>query len=149
MYASTYYALRDTRTPLRCALVRVALTTILGYLFAIPIPRWFGLDPLWGAAGLTASAGIAGWVEMLLLRRSLNLRIGPTGLAVKYVATLWAAAAVAAAAAWGTKLGLPALHPALIAAAVLGSYGVVFFGMAVVLRIPEARNLKALVSRRR
>ena len=32
LYSSTYYALRDTRTPLRYALVRVALTTVLGYL---------------------------------------------------------------------------------------------------------------------
>ena len=30
LYSSTYYALRDTRTPLRYALVRVALTTVLG-----------------------------------------------------------------------------------------------------------------------
>ena len=30
LYSSTYYALHDTRTPLRFALVRVALTTILG-----------------------------------------------------------------------------------------------------------------------
>ena len=36
LYASTYYALRDTRTPLRYAIVRVVLTSGLGYLFAIP-----------------------------------------------------------------------------------------------------------------
>ncbi len=57
--------LRDTRTPLNFAVVRVALTTVLGYLFAIPLPRALGVDQSWGAAGLTASAGIAGWVEML------------------------------------------------------------------------------------
>ena len=76
LYSSTYYALRDTRTPLRYAVIRVALTTVLGYVFAIPLPRWLGLAPEWGAAGLTASAGIAGWVEMLLLRATLNARIG-------------------------------------------------------------------------
>src|SRR5205823_10937665 len=59
LYSSTYYALRDTRTPLRYALVRVTLTTVLGYAFAIPLPRWLGIavDPItgttaWGAAGL-------------------------------------------------------------------------------------------------
>ena len=46
LYSSTYYALRDTRTPLRYALVRVTLTTILGYLFAIPLPMWLGLPLL-------------------------------------------------------------------------------------------------------
>src|SRR3989441_8221363 len=40
LYSSAYYALRDTRTPLRFAVVRVALTTLLGYLCAIPLPRW-------------------------------------------------------------------------------------------------------------
>src|SRR5262245_87160 len=39
LYSSSYYALRDTRTPLRFAVVRVALTTVLGYLFAIPLPQ--------------------------------------------------------------------------------------------------------------
>src|SRR5206468_10710054 len=75
LYSSTYYALRDTKTPLRFAIVRVVLTTVLGYAFAIPLPRWLGIDPLWGAAGLTASAGIAGWVEFLLLCGSLNALI--------------------------------------------------------------------------
>ena len=42
LYSSTYYALRDTRTPLRYALVRVAMTTMLGYLFALPVPRLLG-----------------------------------------------------------------------------------------------------------
>jgi putative peptidoglycan lipid II flippase len=40
LYSSTYYAFRDTRTPLRYAFVRVALTTALGYLSALPLPRW-------------------------------------------------------------------------------------------------------------
>src|SRR4029077_6798045 len=84
LYSSTYYALRDTRTPLRYALVRVGLTTVLGYMFAIPLPRLLGIPQVWGAAGLTASAGIAGWVEMLMLRRTLNARIGRTGLEFGY-----------------------------------------------------------------
>src|SRR5205823_2029229 len=92
LYSSTYYALRDIRTPLRYALVRVGLTTVLGYLFAIPLPRAIGISEAWGAAGLTASAGIAGWVEMLMLRRTLNSRIGSTGLPFDYITKLWGAA---------------------------------------------------------
>ncbi|HEV8176847.1 MAG TPA: murein biosynthesis integral membrane protein MurJ, partial [Gemmatimonadales bacterium] len=63
LYASTYYALQDTRTPLRFAVVRVSLTVVLGYIFAIPLPLQLGIDPRWGAAGLTVSAGLAGWIE--------------------------------------------------------------------------------------
>jgi putative peptidoglycan lipid II flippase len=138
LYSSTYYALRDTRTPLRYAILRVLLTTVLGYIFAIPLPRWLGISPVWGAAGLTASAGLAGWVEMLLLRRALNQRIGRTGLRVEYVAKLWGSAIAAAAVAWTVKLALPALHPAITAAAVLGPYGLVFLMSTMLLRVAEA-----------
>src|SRR5437588_3380432 len=37
LYSSAFYALRDTKTPLRYAMMRVALTGVLGYLFAIPL----------------------------------------------------------------------------------------------------------------
>jgi putative peptidoglycan lipid II flippase len=100
LYVSTYYALGDARTPLNCALVRVVLTTGLGYLFALPLPRLLGLAPTWGAAGLTTSAGIAGLVEMMLLRTRMNARIGRTSLAFGYTLRLWVAALIAAAAAW-------------------------------------------------
>src|SRR5262245_32801343 len=118
LYASTYYALHDTRTPLKFAVIRVILTTWLGYLFAIPLPPLIGIDPKWGAAGLTASAGIAGWVEFVLLRRSLNRKIGRTGLASSFIAKLWLAALGGAVIGWGIKLVLPHLHPIIVAALV-------------------------------
>ncbi len=138
LYSSTYYALRDTRTPLRFAIIRVVLTTVLGYLFAIPLPRLLGIAQVWGAAGLTASAGIAGWVEMLLLRRTMNERIGKTGLPASYVVKLWTAAVAGAAAAWAVKLSIPMLPPIVAAIFIIGPYGLVFFAMTFALRIPEA-----------
>jgi putative peptidoglycan lipid II flippase len=139
LYSSTYYALRDTRTPLNYAIVRVTLTTMLGYLFAIPMPGWIGIPQMWGAAGLTASAGIAGWVEMLLLRRTMNGRIGRTGLPADLIARLWGSAAAAAAVAWTIKLHAPTVqHPVVTAIIVLGPYGLIFFTAARLLRVPEA-----------
>jgi putative peptidoglycan lipid II flippase len=145
LYSSAYYALRDTRSPLQYAIVRVALTTVLGYVFAIPLPRALGVELSWGAAGLTASAGLAGWVEMLLLRSTLNARIGRTGLPAAYVAQLWGSAMAGAAVAWGVKIVLPPAHPILTAIAVLGPYGLVFLAMTLALRIPEARTALARV----
>jgi putative peptidoglycan lipid II flippase len=139
LYSSTYYALRDTRTPLRYAIVRVVLTTVLGYLCALPLPRLLGIDPQWGVAGLTASAGVAGWIEFALLRRSLNRRIGRTGLTASYVIKLWIAALLAADVGWGFKLILPHLHPIPLAALVLGTYGVSYFGVTFILDIAESR----------
>jgi putative peptidoglycan lipid II flippase len=141
LYSSTYYALRDTRTPLRYALVHVALATVLGYLAAIVLPPRLGLDPLWGTAGLTASASIAGWTELMLLRRTLNQRIGHTGLPVSLSIRLWVAALVAAAIAWAIKLMLPPLHPIMAAAIIFVPYVVVYLGLTVVLGVETARRL--------
>jgi putative peptidoglycan lipid II flippase len=147
LYSSTYYALRDTRTPLGYAVVRIVLTTVLGYVFAIPLPHWLGVPASWGTAGLTASAGIAGWVEMLLLRSAMNARIGRTGLPAEYVAKLWGSAAAAAAIAWAVKLAIPTLHPIATAALVLGPYGLVFYASTLALRIPEASTTMRRVAR--
>jgi putative peptidoglycan lipid II flippase len=141
LYSSTYYALHDTRTPLRYAVVRVALTTILGYLFALPLPVALGINPKWGVAGLTASAGIAGWIEFALLRRTLNRRIGKTGLAGSYVLKLWLAALVAAGIGWGLRLLVGNLNPIPLAAIVLGGYGVSYFAITSALRISASQDV--------
>jgi putative peptidoglycan lipid II flippase len=147
LYSSTYYALHDTRTPLRYALIRVTLTIMLGYLFAIPLPPALGLNPKWGVAGLTASAGIAGWIEFALLRRTLNRRIGQTGLAFRFVGKLWLGAAAGAAAGWALKLLLPSLHPIPLAAIVLGAYGLIYFAATSLMGIPEARLVVGKLTR--
>jgi putative peptidoglycan lipid II flippase len=139
LYASTYYALHDTRTPLRYAIIRVTLTTVLGYLFAIPLPPAIGLDPKWGVAGLTASAGIAGWIEFALLRRTLNRRIGQTGLTLGYVAKLWSAAAASAGLGWAIKLAIGNRHPVIVAVLVLLPYGLSYFAITSALGVPAAR----------
>ena len=141
LYSSTYYALHDTRTPLWYAIIRVFLTTVLGYIFAITLPPVLELDPKWGVAGLTASAGIAGWIEYLLLRRSLNARIGSTGVAAIYLVKLWAAAAIAAVIGFGLKLVLPPIHAIPLAILVLGTYGVLYFAIGAGLSVPEARRI--------
>jgi putative peptidoglycan lipid II flippase len=147
LYASTYYAMRDTRTPLKYAILRVLLTTVLGYLFALPLPPRLGLDPRWGVAGLTVSAGIAGWLEFLLLRRSLNQRIGKTGLEAGSVTKLWLAAAAGALLSWPVRSLLKTAHPIVLGFGVLGCYGCVYFLVAAGLGIHEARRiLRPLVS---
>ncbi len=141
LYSSTYYALNDTRTPLQFAVLRVVLTTLLGYLFSLPLPRALGIEPKWGVAGLTASAGIAGWVEFVLLRRSLNQRIGRTGLHSSYVFKLWLGAASGAAVGWGLRILLGHRHPLIMAIVVLGGYGVTYFAMTSVFGIAEAKRV--------
>jgi putative peptidoglycan lipid II flippase len=145
LYSSTYYALRDTRTPLRYAIVRVVLTTALGYAMALPLPPAIGLDPRWGVAGLTVSAGLAGWLEFSLLRRTLNRRIGTTGLPLGFTARLWVSAAAAAAAGWGVKLAIGHRNPVLAAALILTPYGLVYLGASLLAGVEEAAALAARV----
>jgi len=95
--------LRDTRTPLRCAAIRIACSSTAGYVAAVWVPRWTGMPALWGAAGLTVAGGVAGWIEMLLLRRALSARVAHAGISARLVLRLWAAAAAAAALAWTVR----------------------------------------------
>ena len=146
--SSTYYALRDTRTPLKFALIRIALTTVLGVIFAFQLPGWLGLDPKLGAAGLTASAGIAGWVEFILLRRGLTRRIGRTGLSVKYVVRLWIAGLGAALLGSAARFVIPTSRPLLLALLALGMFAIAYGVIGAGLGIPEAKMLAAKLRRR-
>jgi len=152
LLASTYYALSDTRTPLGFALVRVAFTLVLGFIAALYGPRLFGIDARWGTAGLTASAGVAGWIEFLLLRRTLARRIGAFGLSPGLLPRLWGAALAAAAAAWGVHalLGPHAAHGLARmaeAALVLSVFTAVYAAATIMLGISTARSLAQRFSR--
>ena len=161
LYSSAFYALRDTRTPLWFALIRVFLTAGLGLLFAFPLRHYINSILLHGlhlptpslpdsvpdiqlglgAVGLTLSAGIAGWVEFLLLRRALQARIGSTALPNHYPAKIWAAALCASAAGWlagrYVHLGFRWFNLAIV----LGAFGVIYAAVTLAAGIPEARSL--------
>jgi putative peptidoglycan lipid II flippase len=148
LYSSGFYALRDTKTPLRFAVVRVLLTSALGYLAALPLPRLLGIEPRWGVAGLTISAGIASWVEFTLLQRGIRQRIGQVGVPVSFLVRVWIAALVAAAIGRGLLMLLGGRGPVLTAAIVLSIYGAVFFGLGMALNLPEAKALTKMLSRK-
>jgi putative peptidoglycan lipid II flippase len=148
LYSSAYYALRDTRTPLRFAILRVILTTGLGYFCALPLPKLLGIDPRWGVAGLTASAGFAGWIEFLLLRGGMNRRIGRSEFPASFFVRLWLAAVIAAVAAWAVKLGLHPQRPLVAAVLVLVPYGAVYLGCTELLGVEQAKAIVRRVLRR-
>ena len=143
LYSSTFYALRDTRTPLKYAALRVVLTAGLGVFCGLWLPRALHLDPKLGAVGLTASAGAAGWIEFALLRRGIARRVGKADVPAGLLARLWAAALGAGAAGIGVRFlfsALPASRLAAVvkAAAVFGTFGVVYLLLALALDVPEA-----------
>jgi putative peptidoglycan lipid II flippase len=101
----------------------------------------------WGAAGLTLAAGLGGWAEFILLRRTLNRRIGHTGFSLSFITILWAVALVAAGVAWALKIFVGVSRPVLSAIVILGSYGVLYFALASLLSIPEAQSIVGRFSR--
>ena len=121
--------------------MHVAVATVLGYFAAIVLPPMLGIDRVWGTVGLTTAASVGGWVELLLLQRSLNGRIGETGLPLSLALRLWSAALVAAAAGWAIKLTLPGVHPIVRAAIVFAPFGAVYLGVTLALGIAEARRV--------
>jgi putative peptidoglycan lipid II flippase len=148
LYSSTFYALRDTRTPLKFAVIRVVLTAVLGYLFAITLPRALGLAPWTGAVGLTASGGIAAWLEFGLLRRAIGARIGRTGVSGATLVRLFGASLVAGAAGWGVMTLGAGLHHMPRGLAAIGAFAVVYGASTLALGVPEAKAIVARVRRR-
>jgi putative peptidoglycan lipid II flippase len=148
LYSSTFYALRDTRTPLWYAVTRVVLTGVLGYLFAFPVPRMLGLPAWTGAIGLTASAGMAGWVEYYLLRRAITARIGPTGSSRGAIVRLWLAALLAGGAGWLVMHFLSARHQSVRGLAALAVFAITYGICTLAFGVPEAKSLVARFTRR-
>jgi putative peptidoglycan lipid II flippase len=130
LYAAAFYALGDTTTPVQYAVVRVILVAGLGYLLAIPLPHVLGLDLRWGTPGLTASAGVAGWVEFALLRRGLQRRIGAFSLQSSLLWRAWTAAGAAALVAVGGRWLIPITHPQIRGIVILGAYGLTYLAIA-------------------
>jgi putative peptidoglycan lipid II flippase len=150
LYSSAFYALGDTRTPLRYAIVHVIVATGAGYVCAFPMPRALGFDQRWGAAGLTFAAGLGAWIELLLLRRNLNGRIGRTGMTLGALARLWIPAAVAAAAGWAARVTAARATlaaPWLLAILVFAPFGLTYFGLTMAFGVAEARGLYHRVHR--
>lgn len=141
LYTSAFWALRDTKTPLRFASVRVTLAAALGWVLAFPAPRWMGLPAQMGLPGLTAAAGIAAWVEYAFLSAAMNRRIGKTGLNASYAAKLWAISIGAAALALGLKYAARSLPPLIAGSLTLLAFGALYFAAAAALKIPAATQL--------
>lgn len=157
LFSSTFFALRDTKTPARYAAARVATAAVLGAVLMVqfePIrplgeagPQLgpgllagitIGGQPL-GAVGLAAAAGLAAWVELVLLRRALRPRLGSVALGAAMWLRLFGSALAGAAVAWGIRLLLPSLHPAIAAVLILGGFGVTYFTVTYALGLRESK----------
>lgn len=158
LFNSTFFALRDTKTPAKVATLRVLLSAAVGFalmvqfesitllghtvgpgLFADLTVQDAGRTLYFGAAGLAIGSALAAWVEWFILRHHLQSQLGPVRTGLAHLLPITLAAALSTAAAWGARTLLPDLHPILNAALILGTFALTYFPTAALLGIDEAR----------
>jgi len=138
LFANTFFALGDTRTPAKIAFVRVVLAGGLGYLLMTRLEQYQLLGQPLGAVGLALASGLAAWVEWALLRSRVARRIGAVGAGAGPLLRMVCAAAAAALVGRAIVALLPPLDPVLVAALALAPFAAVYFGLARLLGLSEA-----------
>ncbi|MCL2178517.1 MAG: murein biosynthesis integral membrane protein MurJ [Proteobacteria bacterium] len=110
LYTSAFFALKDTRTPFGVSMLRLAVSACVGFLAALYAARWLGLPAHMGAIGLCLTSSLVAWLEYIVLRKRLALRIGAVevGRGARFAGQwkLWCAALCAALMTLATKYGL-------------------------------------------
>lgn len=153
VFQSTFFALRDTATPARIAVIRVLAAAVAGgalmtqlepvSVLGVTIPSAFvqytGSLPL-GPVGLALGAALGAWLEWRLLKSRLEKRVGEFGAGAGALLRMFVAAGAGALAARALAVVLPVLHPALVALGVAALFGCVYFAVTYVLGVPEART---------
>jgi len=169
LYSSAFYALKDTKTPLRFAVIRVSLGIALGYYAVRILPGQLGLPEHLGAVFITITTGATAWLEMLLMRRALRRELGALPSTRGQLAKVWPAAIVAGVVALGVKAWLgarfgtvdvssewgggwfaPVALPRIaVSLGLLALFGGVYGVGCVVLRVPQANAIMRRVFRGR
>ena len=149
LYSSAFYALRDTRRPLYFALVRVAVGTSLGLVFALLVPRQCGVPQSWGLYGLCLGSCCGAWAEFTLLRRTLAKRIGAIAADYRLLGQTAGASLVGVLAAFLVRQSVGAIHPLIAAFFTLGIFGVTYLALTAFLKVPESAALLARLQLRR
>jgi putative peptidoglycan lipid II flippase len=155
LFASTFYALGDTRTPARIAAFRVAVAGVVGVSLMFLLERHAvvarpfaivagpgpdGARPL-GSVGLAVGAGVAAWIEWAALRKRLRGRLGAS-LESPFAGRMIGAALASAALARATDALLPAAtEPLLRGVVVLPVFGLAYLALTRVLGVPTAAAL--------
>lgn len=177
LFSSAFFGLHDTRTPAKVAAMRVGVAATLSLLLmiqleAIVIPenRVFGIDfggwtigpfgfglldepptvlgKRLGVVGLAAGAGIAAWLEWVLLKRALQRELGPIGAGTGNLIRMFGAAVAGATVAFGVLWATPELPGLIEAALVVPLFAATYFAVAHVLGLPYAATAFARLAGR-
>ncbi|PZR07702.1 MAG: murein biosynthesis integral membrane protein MurJ [Archangium gephyra] len=168
LYSSAFYALKDTKTPLKFAAIRVTLGIALGFWAVRILPGQLGLPQHLGAVFITVTTGVTAWVELTLLRRGLSRELGALPSARAQLAKVWPAALIAGAVTLAIKFALgqhfgtvnltefggaylaPVALPRIpTSLALLALFGGLYGVACIVFRVPQAQAIVGRVMKRR
>jgi putative peptidoglycan lipid II flippase len=137
LFASGFFALRDTRTPVKISVATLVLSGVLAALLLRPL----------GVAGIAVGSSVGSSVTLLAQLWLLERRVGPVldRAAWRHLAVTTGAAAlggVAGALAAGAALDLGAVGRA---AAALGAFGAVYALLTLSFKHPDAARAWTLL----
>lgn len=106
LFSSTLYALKDTKTPFRFAIIRVTLGVSLGFVSVQWAAGALGLPADLAVVFLTLTTSVTAWLEMTLLKRAVAKQLGGVPSILGRLVRLWMAAFVAGGVALVIKYAL-------------------------------------------
>jgi putative peptidoglycan lipid II flippase len=130
LFASGFYAMRDTRTPVKIAAFSLVVSTGLAWLFM----RWLG------PAGIALGSSVGAFVNTALHLRDLSGRLGSVlrGTDWRAFGITLVAGVLAGAAALGVARLTGTLAPVPRGVAVLGIFGIVYAALTLAFKHPDA-----------
>jgi putative peptidoglycan lipid II flippase len=130
LFASGFYALRDTRTPVRIAIISLVMSTLLS---------WFFMRRL-GPAGIALGSSIAWTFNTVLHLSDLDKRIGTILQRTDWrtLGRVVAAALIAALLSMAADRLVAGWRPIPRGIAVLGIFGVAYGALTLAFRHPDA-----------
>ena len=130
LFASGFYAMRDTRTPVKIAAFSLVVSTGLAWLFM----RWLG------APGIALGSSVGAFVNTALHLRDLSGRLGSVlrGADWRAFGITLVAGVLAGAAALGVARLTSTMAPVPRGVAVLGIFGIVYVALTLALKHPDA-----------
>ena len=152
VFVPAFYAMQDTRTPVKTGILSVGLNLAMNIAFILLLPTY------WKHAGMALSTVLAEAVGLAVLGTILTRRVKNLqwlGIARGFLRCLLAAA-VMGAIAWGIEHTLLPLlgarFPAKVAqiatlAAAVGGGAATYLLLALLLRFPELREIRAALRR--